>query len=88
MLAPWSDYGEGSDEIPQMRREALNLGARQTKHLFLGRGDGTFADRAVESSTVMGRWAWGSLFVDVNNDGWKDIYVTNGFVTADNNNDL
>ncbi len=56
--------------------------------LFLNQADGKFADRAVQSGTVMGRWAWGSLFVDLNNDGWRDVYVTNGFVTADNNNDL
>jgi hypothetical protein len=37
---------------------------------------------------TLGRWAWGSLFVDLNNDGWEDIYVTNGFITADDNNDL
>jgi hypothetical protein len=36
----------------------------------------------------MGRWAWGSLFVDINNDGWQDIYVANGFITGDNNTDL
>ena len=56
--------------------------------LFENRGDGTFADRGIESGTTMGRWAWGSLFVDINNDGWRDVYITNGFVTADNNNDL
>lgn len=56
--------------------------------LFINRGDGTFSDQAIESGTSMGRWAWGSLFVDINNDGWRDLYVTNGFITADNNNDL
>lgn len=56
--------------------------------LFSNRGDGTFQDRAIESGTVMGRWAWGSLFADFNNDGWRDLYVTNGFVTADDNDDL
>jgi hypothetical protein len=51
-------------------------------------GDGTFEDRSVDLGVTMGRWAWGSLFTDINNDGWQDLYVTNGFVTADNNNDL
>lgn len=51
-------------------------------------GELNFADKSVESGTTMGRWAWGSLLVDINNDGWRDAYVTNGFVTADNNNDL
>ena len=56
--------------------------------LFENNGDGTFSDRAIESGTTMGRWAWGSLLVDINNDGHRDVYVANGFVTADNNNDL
>ena len=30
----------------------------------------------------MGRWAWGSLFVDLNNDGWEDLFVANGYMTA------
>lgn len=56
--------------------------------LFRNRRDGTFADEAISSGTSMGRWAWGSQLVDMNNDGWRDVYVTNGFVTADSNNDL
>jgi hypothetical protein len=36
----------------------------------------------------MGRWAWASLFVDLNNDGWQDVYVTNGFMTAPDTGDL
>ena len=71
-----------AEDVEGFRRHARG------NSLFINQGDGTFADKAVESGTVMGRWAWGSLFVDLNNDGWKDIYVTNGFVTADNNNDL
>jgi hypothetical protein len=68
-------------------REGFRRHARGNS-LFTSRADGTFADRAIESGTVMGRWAWGSLFADFNNDGWRDLYVTNGFVTADDNDDL
>jgi len=28
-------------------------------------------------------WAWGAQFGDLNNDGWNDLYVLNGFVSAD-----
>jgi hypothetical protein len=55
--------------------------------LFINQGDGTFQDEAESSGTVMARWAWGSQFVDLNNDGWRDLYVTNGFVTADERDD-
>ena len=35
----------------------------------------------MDTGVVMGRWAWGSRFVDINNDGWEDLVVTNGFIT-------
>lgn len=56
--------------------------------LFQNDGDGTFTDRSVDLGVTLGRWAWGSLFADLNNDGWEDLYVTNGFITADEGNDL
>ena len=45
-------------------------------------GDGAFRDVSASRGVTMGRWAWGSLFADVNNDGWEDILVANGFVTG------
>jgi len=56
--------------------------------LFENMGGGKFQDKSVELGVTLGRWAWGSLFVDINNDGWEDLYVANGFVTADDTNDL
>ena len=37
---------------------------------------------------TMARWAWGAKFVDLNNDGWEDIYVANGFITTEDTGDL
>lgn len=50
--------------------------------LLQNAGDGTFRDVSTDSKVTMGRWAWGSLFADVNNDGWEDLLVANGFVTG------
>jgi hypothetical protein len=43
---------------------------------------------SVAAGVTMGRWAWGSNFVDLNNDGLEDIYVANGFITTDDTGDL
>jgi hypothetical protein len=32
-------------------------------------------------------WAWGAQFGDVNNDGWLDLVVVNGFISADSGRD-
>jgi hypothetical protein len=36
----------------------------------------------------MARWAWGAQFVDLNNDGWEDLCVANGFITTEDTGDL
>ena len=32
-------------------------------------------------------WSWSSLFADFDNDGWKDLYITNGILRRPNNLD-
>ncbi len=56
--------------------------------LFRNDGNGGFQDVAEGSGTVLGRWAWASLFADLNNDSWEDIYVCNGFYTRPDQGDL
>lgn len=56
--------------------------------LYQNLGDGTFADVSVEAGVTMGRWAWASRFVDLNNDAWEDLVVTNGFHTTEDTGDL
>jgi len=31
----------------------------------------------------LGGWSWGAQFVDLNNDGLLDLYLTNGYISAD-----
>jgi hypothetical protein len=56
--------------------------------LFRNAGDGTFVDLSFDAHVTMGRWAWSSNFVDINNDGWEDLIVANGFITTDDTGDL
>jgi len=62
----------------------------KTKYQYLARGNtllentanGLFRDVSVAAGVTMGRWSWSSLFVDLNNDGWDDLVVANGFITG------
>ncbi|MFC1759011.1 FG-GAP repeat domain-containing protein, partial [Planctomycetota bacterium] len=56
--------------------------------LFQSDGNGGFTDVSVSAGITMGRWAWGSRSCDFNNDGWQDIIVANGFITAEDTGDL
>jgi len=49
---------------------------------------GRFEDVSLESGTTMGRWSWGSLFIDIDNDGWEDLFVANGYITGEQIDDL
>ena len=49
---------------------------------------GVFVDASETAHVTMGRWAWSSNFVDLNNDGWEDMVVGNGFLTGEESGDL
>lgn len=46
--------------------------------LQLNNGDGTFSEIACFAGVNATDWSWGALSFDFNNDGWKDIFVSNG----------
>lgn len=46
--------------------------------LQLNNGDGTFSEIGQLAGIEATDWTWGALAFDFNNDGWKDIFVSNG----------
>ena len=48
----------------------------------------SFQDVSEVQHATMGRWAWGSLFVDINNDSWDDVLIVNGLMTTEDSGDL
>jgi hypothetical protein len=42
----------------------------------------------LESGVTNGGWAWSSGFADLNNDGWQDLVVANGYLTNTRDDDL
>ena len=56
--------------------------------LFVSKQDGNFADVSESCGVTMGRWAWASVPIDINNDGWRDLVVANGYLTNDKTDDL
>jgi hypothetical protein len=75
---------------PGDRRETLGQFQRHARgnSLFQNQGDGAFADVSEPAAVTMGRWAWASLFADLDNDGWEDLYCLNGYITSETTQDL
>jgi len=69
--------GAGEDVMSQIQRMARG------NSLFQNRGGQSFVDVSELAGVTMGRWAWASKFIDINNDGWEDIVVVNGNMTRD-----
>ncbi len=44
-----------------------------------------FDNLAGDLGVELGGWSWGAQFGDLNNDGYQDIYLVNGYISADRN---
>ena len=47
--------------------------------LHANNGDGTFREIGQMAGIHQTEWSWSSLFMDVDNDGLRDLMITNGF---------
>ena len=48
--------------------------------LHMNNGNNSFSEIAQLSGVSNTDWSWAPLFADFDNDGWKDLFVANGFV--------
>lgn len=46
-------------------------------------GTPTFRNAATALGVDLGGWTYGAQFADLNNDGWLDLVIVNGFVSGD-----
>jgi len=56
--------------------------------LHVNNGDGTFSEVGQLAGIANTDWSWAPLFADYDNDGWKDLFVTNGYVRDFTNMDF
>src|SRR5207245_5813378 len=59
--------------------------ARNT--LQLNRGQGRFSEIGYLAGVSATDWSWAPLFADLDNDGYKDLFITNGIYRRPNDLD-
>lgn len=79
--------GEDDYELFNLKREyGYNYQyARNTLQLNLGAG--LFSETGLLAGVYSTDWSWSPLFCDVDNDGWKDLFITNGIYRRANDLD-
>ena len=80
----------GTEDELELFRLKLQYGyAPQYVHntLQLNLGDGKFSEIARLAGVHSTDWSWSALFCDLDNDGWKDLFVTSGIYRRPNDLD-
>jgi len=65
-------------DLLQMKRSKGFHNQFMQNTLQLNNKNETFSEIAYHSGVAMTDWSWGALLLDMDNDGHKDIYVSNG----------
>ena len=71
--AAWGDYN--NDRYPDLYVTNFN---NENDNLYLNNKNGTFTKITAGDIVNSGGWGSGCSWGDYNNDGWLDLYVTNG----------
>ncbi len=71
---------------PSLKARLEKFAAGNT--LYLARADGGFDEESIARGVNRGLWAFGSVFLDADDDGRLDLAVANGFYSAKNRKDL
>ena len=84
----WSAAGQRVSQQPVFHKDApAATRALYRRHAdgnaaYQNQGDGSFENVSEHARVELGRWAWGSDSWDFDHDGFADLYVTNGYITA------
>ena len=85
MNADWGDY-DNDGLLDVFVTNITDDYMKEGNFLWHNNGNLTFTDVSQETGTSDTGWGWGGKFFDYDNDGWLDLYVVNGWVSAGKEN--
>ncbi|MCO5724603.1 VCBS repeat-containing protein [Robiginitalea marina] len=82
---------EGDDNLQTQRMRIKDYGYyyQFTRNmLYINQPDGKFLETALMSGVAATDWSWSALFADFDQDGWQDLFVSNGIPKRPNDLDF
>jgi hypothetical protein len=79
--------GEDDYELFQIKRQYGYYYQFVRNTLQLNLGNNKFSEIGLLAGIYSTDWSWSPLFCDVDNDGWKDLFITNGIYRRANDLD-
>ncbi len=80
----------GPDNYEEYARQVLAGYYHQSMRnmLHVNNANGTFSEIGQLAGVSNTDWSWSALFADYDNDGWKDLFVSNGYYKDVTNRDF
>jgi len=79
--------GEDDYELFEIKKDFGYHYQYVRNNLQLNLGDGLFSEIGLLAGIYSTDWSWSPLFCDADNDGWKDLFITNGIYRRANDLD-
>src|SRR5881396_2084331 len=86
-MSGYLTYSHRNEQRSRGFRADYDANALQLSNGVTPAGDVVFSEIANLAGTAATDWSWSALFADFDNDGRKDIFVTNGYPKAPNDLD-
>lgn len=79
MSNSWADFDHDGDW------DVYITNRFEGNRLMINDGNGHFSDEANSRNCTINRWCWSGLWIDYDNNGWEDLWVTNESLEDDYN---
>jgi len=82
---------EGDDAMYNMQKRLKRLGYRDQyarNMLQINNGNSNFQEMALYNEIAATDWSWAPLLADFNNDGYQDLFISNGILRRPNDLDF
>ena len=86
-MSGYMTYGRVLQRRARGFREDYSVNTLQLSNGVTTEGDVIFSDIAYLAGVAATDWSWSALFADLDNDGHKDVFITNGYPKAVNDLD-